>query len=63
MSVLQGLLSLSIAVSTRYWNKKYLLEVEIILRPQQMELLLLILGGTHQQIVEHVVIPEGHNAQ
>lgn len=41
----------------------YLLEVEIILRPQKMKLLLLFFGGAHQQIVEDVVIPEGHQAQ
>lgn len=27
-----------------------------------MKLLLLLLGGAHQQIVEHMVIPAGHKA-
>lgn len=47
----------------RYLNQRYLLEVVVILRPQKMKLVLLFFGGAHQQIVEHMVIPEGHKAQ
>lgn len=43
-------------------DQRYLLQVKIILRLQQVKLLLLVFGRAHQQIVEHVVVPVGHRA-
>lgn len=50
------------AAAVKCVDQRYLLEVEIILRLQQMKLLLLVSGRAHQQIVKHVVVPAGQRS-
>ena len=41
----------------------YLLEVKVVFRCQQLKLLPFLLRGSHQQVVEHMVVPMDGNKQ
>lgn len=45
------------------WMVLYLLEVEVVFRGEQLELLPVLLWSSQQQVVEHVVVPGKNNTQ